>query len=214
MFFEKELDNALRLGDVVQGYILANSSFKEPFFSTQSEGYDYKINVELPNYSVVLTPCCSIDVGKLSLTPLIKVRSSFLKNPYFAGDLTRINRKMNPEQTMTSEEWGELTPEDLWEREAEGFNYTLLYSFIYEENEIFKKYLLRQHEIGYYMIDFRNIYTIKCPMIKRSEGATLQDPSIINSKVLQLSIQARDELRNKISYYYTRPPKEDMIAED
>jgi len=214
MFFEKELDNALRLGDVVQGYILTNPSFKEPFFSTQSEGYDYKINVELPNYSVVLTPCCSIDVGKLSLTPLIKVRSSFLKNPYFAEDLTRINRKMNPEQTVAPEEWGKLSPEELRGRKAVGFNYTLLPLFIYEENEIFKKYTLREREIRDYMVDFGNIYTIKCPMIRRSEGATPQDPSVINSKVLQLSIQARAELRDKISYYYTRPPKEDMIVED
>jgi len=35
-----------------------------------------------------------------------------------------------------------------------------------------------------------------------------------NLKVLELTIKARGELRDKIAYYYGRPPKEDLILED
>lgn len=44
--------------------------------------------------------------------------------------------------------------------------------------------------------------------IKTPEDAPLE------SKCLQLSIQARSELRDKIAYYYARIPKEDKILED
>ena len=215
MFYEGKPDDVLRLGDVVRGYISANPNIKKPFLYSKSEGYDYKINVELPNYSVVLTPCCSIGEGMLSLTPLIRVVGKFLTNEYFKEDLTRINRKMTTEQSFTHEDWEELTEEERNRRSEEGINYALLRYFIYEENGLFPKYTLKKHEISYYMIDFQHIFTIICPMIKKPEKTCPKiAPEIINSKVLQLSVQARSELRDKISYYYTRPPKEDMIVED
>ena len=215
MFYEEKLDDILRLGDVVRGYISANPSIKEPISSSQSEEYSYKIDIGLPNYCVVLTPCCSIGNGMLSLTPLIRIFGSFLKNDYFEEDLTRINRRMEPKQTMTDDEWSKLTDEQQQRRLAEGINYALLQYFIYEENGLFQKYTLKKYEISNYMVDFRNIYTIKCPMIKRPEITCPKNaPEIIESKVLQLSVQARSELRDKISYYYSRPPKEDMIVED
>ena len=60
-------------------------------------------------------------------------------------------------------------------------------------------------ETNYYMADFRNTYKLYCDKIKSSEKAPLE------SKCLQLSVQARSELRDKISYYYARIPKEDKI---
>ena len=99
-------------------------------------------------------------------------------------------------------------------RNAEGITYAFLNLFIYDQNAIFKPYTKRGRDLRYYMIDFRNIYTIQCPLIKRSEELTTQDPAIIKSKVLQLSIQARTELREKIGFYYTRVQLEDLIQED
>ena len=168
----------------------------------------------MPTYSVVLTPCCSIGESTISLTPLIKVRSDFFKNPYFLEDLTRINRRMKPQQAKPPDEWGNFTPEEKQRRLAEGINYALLELFIYEEHELFKTYLLRKQEVRYYMIDFKNIHTIKCAMIKRPEKVKPEDAPLIESKVLQLSIQARSELRDKIAYYYSRLPEEDKILED
>lgn len=214
MFYEGKPDDVLRLGDVVRGYISANPSINEPFLSSQKE-YGYKIHIEQPKYCVVLTPCCSIGEGLLSLTPLIRVLGTFLKNEYFEVDLTRINRRMTAEQSFTREDWKDLAEEEKQRRTQEGIEHTLLRYFIYAENEIFPKYTLRHHEIRYYMIDFQNIYTVKCSMIKKDEKTCPMMPSqIIESKVLQLSVEARNELRDKIGYYYTRPPKEDIIVED
>ena len=208
------MDNALRLGDVVRGYISTIPTIKEPILSSQSEGYNYKIDIGMPNYSVVLTPCCSIEEGVISLTPLMKVRSDFFKNPYFAEDLTKINRRMEPQQAHPPDEWEKLNLEEKQRRLAGEMNFALLNFFIYEENERFEKYTVRSREIRYYMIDLRNSYTIKCAMIKGPEKAKPEDAPIIESKVLQLSIQARSELRDKIAYYYSRKPKEDKIVED
>ena len=55
---------------------------------------------------------------------------------------------------------------------------------------------------------------MKCTMIKRPEELKPEDAPIIESKVLQLSIQARSELRDKITYYYSRIPEEDVILGD
>ncbi len=213
MFYAEETDNYLRFGDVVRGYILPNTTIKEPILSFKSESHNYTIDVEMP-YSVVLTPCCSIGESTISLTPLIKVRSNFFKNPYFAEDLTRINRMMEPQQAHSPDEWEKFSLEEQQRYLAEEINYALLNLFIYEESEKFKKYTLRRREITYYMINFKNIYTTKCTMIKRPEELKPEDAPIIESKVLQLSIQARSELRDKIAYYYSRIPEEDEILED
>lgn len=213
MFYAEKTDNYLRFGDVVRGYILPNTTIKEPILSIKSESHNYTIDVEMP-YSVVLTPCCSIGESTISLTPLIKVRSNFFKNPYFAEDLTRINRKMEPQQAYSPNEWEKFSIEEQQRYLAEKINYALLNLFIYEENETFKKYTLRKREITYYMINFKDIYTMKCAMIKRPEELKPEDAPIIESKILQLSIQARSELRDKIVFYYSRIPEEDEILED
>ena len=213
MFYVEKTDNYLRFGDVVRGYILPNTTIKEPILSFKSESHNYTIDVEMP-YSVVLTPCCSIGESMISLTPLIKVRSNFFNNPYFAEDLTRINRLMKPQQSLSPDELEKFSPEEKQRSLEKKINYALLNYFIYEENEIFKKYPLRKREIRYYMINFKNIYTMKCAMIKRPKELKPEDAPIIESKVLQLSIQARSELRDKIAYYYSRIPEEDEISED
>ena len=214
MFYENDLEDALRLGDVVRGYISAKPFFKKPFISSLSAGYTYKVDIELPEYSVVLTPCCSIENARLSLTPLIPIRSSFFRNPYLEEDLTRINRKMEAKQSMPPDVWENFSDEVKREREAESLTYAFPPLFVYDENDLFKSHTLRNRTLRYYMIDFSNTYTISCPLIKRSEVVTKQETAIINSKVLQLSIGARAELRDKLSLYYFRPPKEDMIVED
>lgn len=213
MFYAEETDKYLRFGDVVRGYILPNTTIKEPILSFKSESHNYTIDVEMP-YSVVLTPCCSIGESMISLTPLIKVRSNFFNNPYFAEDLTRINRLMKPQQSLSPDELEKFSPEEKQRFLAKKINYALLNYFIYEENERFKKYTLRKREIKYYMINFKNIYTMNCAMIKRPKELKPEDAPVMESKVLQLSIQTRSELRAKIAYYYSRIPEEDEILED
>lgn len=214
MFYQEEIDRKLlRFGDVLKGYIAADITIIEPVLSMKSECHDYKVEIELPDYSVVLTPCCSIGDNVITLAPLIKLRSDFFKNPHFVEDFTIINRAIDPEKSYGPAEWDKLSPENIEYLKMQGKIYTLVYLFIYEENDLFQKYNMRGHETNYYMIDFKKTYKLKCSLIKRPEK-TPEDSLILQSKCLQLSIQARSELRDKMSYYYGRTPEEDKILED
>jgi hypothetical protein len=161
-----------------------------------------------------LTPCCSIGEQIISLTPLIKLYSDFFKNPYFVEDITRINREMEPEKMFSPDEWKELSPEEQQSLISRRKSYALLNLFVYEKNDLFPKYKIRGRETNYYMIDFRNTYKLRCGMIKRPEEITQDDFPILESKCLQLSVQARSDLREKIAEYYGRAPEEDEILED
>lgn len=207
MFYYGKLDNALRFGDILKGYVLVSSDIKDPKFINE-----YVINVNVPSFSVIISPCCSIGDKSISLTPLIKVRKTFFDNPYLSNDLTRINRKMKPEEAFPPHVWEGFPPEEKDKRLNEGEGYAFLDCFIYDKNEIFPEYTINRREgnfnTNYYMIDFRNIYKINCDKIINATNSPLEN------KCLQLSIQTRDELRNKLSYYYWRPPKEDLIEMD
>lgn len=214
MFYQEEIDRKLlRFGDVLKGYIATDITIKEPFLSMKSECHNYKMDIELPDYSVVLTPCCSIGDSVITLAPLIKLRSNFFKNPHFVEDFTIINRLIDPEKAHTPDEWEKKSLEEKELLKMQGKSYTLAYLFIYEENVLFPKYTIRNQETNYYMIDFKKTYKLKCDLIKRPENTPEGSP-ILQSKCLQLSIQARSELRDKISYYYGRVPEEDEILED
>ena len=209
MFYE---DNTaqLRFGDVLKGFILITPKIKEPFLNSQN--HQYNINIEVPSFSIVLSPCCSIGEKKISLTPLIPVRKTFFENPYFDTDLTRINRRMNPKDAFTPKKWEDKSPEEKAIILKDDFVYSFVELFIYEQDNLFPEYPVRRHgetvNIRYYMIDFRNTYKVDCEKIKSPYVAPLE------SKFLQLSIQARSELRDKLAYYYGRVPQEDIMLED
>jgi hypothetical protein len=214
MFYEKNIDNALRFGDVLKGYISITPNIKGPILVPSALMEGYNIDINLPVFSVIISPCCSIGEEMISLTPLIKVYHYFFNNTYFKEDLTRINREMEPQQAVSSNKWDSLTPEDKQKRIKVGKAYAFLGFFIYEECDLFKPYVLRRRQVEegietkYYMIDFRNTYKLNCKKIKTPKDAPIE------SKFLQLSNQVRKELRHKISSYYARVPKEDEILED
>lgn len=91
----------------------------------------------------------------------------------------------------------------------EGDAYAFLDLFIYERHVLLPEYTVHRKEgnvtTRYHMIDFKNSYKIDCDRINSPEDAPL------NKKVLQLSIESRSELREKITKYYSRIPKEDII---
>lgn len=216
MFYQDKTDKMLRFGDVVRGYISIDLDIKQPLSSPhiKVEDFQCRLDVDIPTHSVVLTPCCSIEDGIISLTPLIPVLGDFFKNPYFVEDLTRINRLIEANQTLSPEQWERLSLEEQEAAIAKGKQYALTNYFIYEQNETFREYTLRKRGIRYYMIDFRNTNKVKCKMVKRSDKLTEEDAPLIESKVLQLSVEARGELRDKIAHYYYRTPEEDQILED
>ncbi len=60
-------------------------------------------------------------------------------------------------------------------------------------------------ETGYYMIDFLRTYKVNSEIIVKGGTAPA------STKYLQLTPTARQELRDKIAYFYGRVPDEDRI---
>jgi hypothetical protein len=209
VFYTEEKDEFLRFGDVIKGYISTFPSIKQPFLSMEHAYKGYNINVALPGFSVVVTPCCSVEDHMVCLTPLIQLKSSYAKNPHFTEDFTIINREIEPQKCFAPDDWEKMDFDTKEEILARKQPYTLLNIFIYEGHELFSSYKLRDQYINYYMIDFRNVNTIRCEMIKRAEQMGKNEIPIIESKCLQLSDTTREELRNKMSYYYARRPEEE-----
>jgi hypothetical protein len=206
MFYETKPDSALRFGDILFGVALTTPSLSE--LSSSSK---YNIEVELPDHCVILSPCCSIGNSVITVSPLLKIKPSYYKNPFFAEDLTRINRIMSPEQSVAPEIWEKIPPEEKTRRANEGASFALKDVFIFQDHPLLPKYTLTDknkdnYETGHYMIDFKNQYKISCKKINSANDAP------IDSKCIQLSIETRNELRNKISSYYSRVPVEDIPA--
>ena len=206
MFYQEVHDNALRFGDVVQGYIKSSSKIENTISNLND--FKYKIDIELPQFSVILTPCCSIKENSITLAPLIKIRKNFFENTYFAEDLTRINRRIEPQNIMSSEKWDKLSYDEQQDRLKEGTSFAVPNLFIYELNNLFPQYPVKlsgeTREINYYMIDFKDTYKINCDKITKPQNA------LVNSKCLQLSVKTRSELRDKLSSFYGRVPREDQ----
>jgi hypothetical protein len=204
VFYEKLPHMALRFGDVLHGYVLASAKLKAPFVSSITG--EYAVEVRVPEFCVLLSPCCSI--GKdVHLSPLVRVNPRFFSNPYFAEDLTGINRRMQPEQAFAPAVWARLTPAVRDEKLRAGFNYTLLENFIYDKHEMFPEYSVDVDGDSVttrrYMIDFRNTCRLTCT------GISAPTAFPVESKLLQLSVEARASLRDKIAYFYSRVPQED-----
>lgn len=208
MFYQEKMDEAFRFGDIIEGFVLSNSHISKPNLNEP-----YNINVNIPSYCAILSPCCSIGQKSICLTPLIKLQNSFFDNQYFVEDLTRINRKMKPEDSIPSHIWDRLPEHEKQKRLTEGYGFAFFNMFIYEKHDLFIKYAVNRKnrdniETNFYMINFTNTYKVNCDKIISAKDAPLE------AKLLQLSIQARSELRDKISFYYARVPKEDLMLED
>lgn len=109
MFYENHPHQALRFGDIVSGLVLNAASVDNPNAEFKK---DYHIEVYHPDFAVILSPCCSIGDKTIALTPLLPVLPQWLKNPYFREDLTRINRPMKPEQSVSPEDWARMNAEE------------------------------------------------------------------------------------------------------
>ena len=207
MFYQDEPDNIFRFGDIIRGFASLTPIIDEPILNLSD--CSCNINFSIPNYCVILSPCCSISDKVLTMAPLIQIRNSFFKNPYFAEDLTRINMKIPPEKTMPPESWDKLPVEQKQDRLNKGIGYTFLELFIYKKHYILPEYTVHSKKnnvkTNYYMIDFRNTFHVNCNKITSPQNVPIE------SKCLQLSIDARTNLREKIAFYYSRVPQEDIL---
>lgn len=203
-FYEASPELVFRLGDVITGFQSVVPQIDRP----ETSG-GWTISVERPDYMVVLTPCCSIADKAIALAPLNHIRPGFCSNAYFAEDLTNINRKMPPEKSVTRVVWESQLPQDRKQKMmAQGDCYAVMECFVYAPHDLLRRYMLDVKpapiEVGHYMVDFKSIFRVQCKQINRGAYA----PS--STKILQLSKEAREELRNKLSFYFWRPPEEDV----
>jgi hypothetical protein len=209
-FYEDTNEYSFRFGDVLKGFVSSTPNLDNPPMT--SENMDYTISIAMPKYCAIISPCCSIADQVISLSPLVYVRPSFFNNPYFAEDLTRINRPMPAEKSLPPIAWEKMDETEKQDRLSKGLEYTLLDLFIYKEHEIFPVHEVHRKNADniftrYYMIDFRNTFKVVCSKIKKPNVVPLE------AKCLQLTIGARKDLRDKIAYYYGRVPEEDALDE-
>jgi hypothetical protein len=116
---------------------------------------------------------------------------------------------MLPENAVAPEIWKKFKEAERNKRIIEGPKYSFAEIFIYERDALLPVYELSYKDhpkisTGYYMIDFKDIFTIRSQKIIKKMSYP---------KILQLTTETREELRCKISEYYTRVPAEDQIAQ-
>ena len=205
MFYSAAISNALRMGDIVRGFILGAARQQEP----KTSPHDYQVSLRVPSFSVILTPCCSIGEKTLALAPLVPINPKWLDNPYFEADLTNINREMNPEQTVSPKVWQQLSDEEKTRRLEGGQAFALVEWFVFPPHPTLGVNVVKRAgeeiESGHFAIDFRTVHRVECEAVVN----TKQVP--ITAKVLELDVQGRTELRNKLSSYFGRVPQEDMV---
>lgn len=205
MFYSQNISNALRMGDIVQGFILGAAHQQEP----KTSPHDYQVSLRSPLFSVILTPCCSIGERTLTLAPLVVINPKWLDNTYFAADLTNINREMNPEQTVSPEVWQKLPEVERTRRLEESRAYALVEWFVFPPHPALGTYKVKRGgaeiEVDHFAIDFRSAHRVECEAVVN----TKQVP--IAAKVLELGVEGRTELRNKLSGYFGRVPQEDAV---
>jgi hypothetical protein len=202
-FYQEPGDSVLRFGDVLQGFVSCT-----PILNDAPSTDSFRIDVTTKSFVVVLSPCCSISDQVISLATIGEIRNTFLKNQYLADDLTRINDKIPPEKSVPAVGWEKMPAEEKQFRLNIGDAYTFVELFIYAPNEIFPEYMVNTRagkiSMRYYMIDFRHAFRVNCSRI------IAPDKSPVDSKCLQLSVENRSKLREKISFYYSRIPSEDL----
>lgn len=209
VFYQEKFDKGFRFGDVLKGFVSSTPTISDPLLKPDQG--DYAIEVSKPSYCAIISPCCSISDKVISLSPLVPIRNSFFNNPYFAEDLTRINRRLaEPRFAFPPHVWFGFPDGKKQEYFGKEPFYTLVDLFIYKEHEIFPEYEVHMKgcdniKTKYYMIDFRNTFKVNCSTIKSPQNVPTE------AKCLQLTIESRRELREKISQYYGRTPNEDLI---
>lgn len=217
MFYNDPMSGFLRMGDVVKGFVSAVPEMDEPF--TDKKFVNYKVIVELPKLLAIITPCCSIGDEKISVVPLEEVglRKELFEVLYLKDDMTKINRIMEPQKAFKPQRWDTFSPEKQLEILNRPADYQFNELFVYAEHDSLPPYQVKIGQVSsdsrYYMIDFRKTTRVTCKSIISPNTKAFTDEikqMAIDSKILELHPDARQELRNKILNYYSRIPDEDQ----
>lgn len=207
-FYERSPDNALRFGDVVHGFPMGAAQVESPILGNVPPRY--KIDVRQGEYAVILTPCCSIGSGTLLLAPFEKVNPKLYDNPYLSEDLLRLNFRMELQEAVPPDVWKRMPSEERARRldASKGKSYALVEQFVYAPHDLLPEYNVTKDgklRTGYYRIDFRSMYRIECKRINNPKQSPLE------AKVVQITVDAREALRDKLAAYFARVPREDRL---
>lgn len=207
-FFAESSSAELRLGDVLNGFVAITPSLSRPS-TVGNTNSDFTIEVNHPNYVVVLTPCCSIKKNPLiSLASLQMVPNGMFNNDNWSDDLTRINRPMEPWKIFPSAIWTEKSDTEKQIYLAKPTSYTYSGNFIYAPHDLLMRYQpssKSSFSTNYYMISFGSTYSVKCDALKDINKNQI-------TKILELTASARTDLRNKLVHYFGRVPEEDACS--
>ena len=213
-FYSTTPEPALRFGDIVQGCVGATPKISlvqagEGKDDGQGRETKFEIEVQRPNYSVILTPCCEISGEFLLTAPLEPISNAkWLDNPFISEDFLRINEIMTREQAMPPAAWSQLPPDMRARAQNEPPGYAFKSYFIYPGRtslcRVLPAYELKQTVVDFYAIDFRQTAVLKHDLKQVQKHVSGQ-------KYMQMSPQARETLRLKLSDYYRKAPDEDRV---
>lgn len=115
---------------------------------------------------------------------------------------------MPAEQALPPKHWESLTAEKKSELMAKGESFIFEECFVYDANPLFTPYELKKgaktfSPVAHRLLDFKKIVRIDCALIERNRDA----PAGI--KLLELTIAARSQLRDKLAHFFARIPDED-----
>ncbi len=202
-FYLDPPSKGLRFGDVVTGFQHPTVRIDVP-----DNALDLRISVTRPQYFVVMTPCCAIELNSVSLAPLVQVRDAIiLKHPRLHDNLSLFNIPFPPKDGFTAEQIGKMDENKQAELLAQPAGYTYLDCFVYEPNGLFPDYEVKRNKqtfakLQHRMVDFKSIFRVECSLIEREQHA----PSGV--KVSELTVATRAQLRDKLTYYFSRDADE------
>lgn len=204
-FYSDNPEACLLLGDVVVGF----QSIVPQLHAPSNAVCELQISVTRPAYFAVMTPCCSIGNKQISLAPLVPIRWPFLQNPYFSEDLTRINSPVPPDKILPPAEFAKKSEAEQQRMLEKGPAYALNDCFIYAETEHLVRYEAPgkggKIESGFYLLEFGSAFRMNCQQVIREKAPD-------NVKYLELSVETRSQLRQKLQHYFGRVPDEDLAA--
>jgi hypothetical protein len=225
MFYHGEIDDKLRFGDVVKGYISVIPKLIKPFGQAN-------IEIQDPQFSVILDPCCEIGKGTVLLSPLEEISPELFDIPYLAKNMTLLNDKGKAKDFFHPSIWNKLSNEKKTDAINALPDYGHKHLFVYEGNPLFPDYKVKREatytevidsntQLPKYdtvkqttqfntrdrMISFKRIYRVNCNLIVTPRQST--DKAILGSIILQLSKETRQLLRQKMADYFARVPQED-----
>lgn len=195
MFYADDPAPEIRQGDIFEGMVsigIVPSKFLTASILNKETNPCFSVNLGF-SYAAVITPCCDIQKRDyLAFCPLMTLIPRVRQNAFFNEDPTRLNRKVNPENTVPKIAWDKIPEAEKALKISQGKKYAFVNNFVFEKFEdIF---------LDYMMIDFNYIFNIDRKFLGGKNHVLLP------YRVLQLSDESRRTLRLKLAEYYFRDP--------